>query len=179
MIRKIFYMSLLISVVQLQGENSSESAITFDLNGGRFGDNVFTCSLAFWTHYHNEMPFFFKTFNYSGGLKIHYLYPHYTKEMTRNYARRVPLRRGMQVESGEHPILYVAQYTRPIDVDWSDCGFVEAFRAVMAPADFQAAHNDTLQPSHAIALHVRRGGTHRWDKKYFPTRPLQFPSLQY
>jgi hypothetical protein len=154
------------------------STVTFELNGGRFGDNIFSCSQAFWLHYRYGFQLLFRPFEYSEALKIHHLYPHLTKAAVRKLTRRVRVKQH-EPSYDEYDTLYATLYDEHIDVDWSDTEFVDRYRAVISPQNSRWPSIEVPQNCHSIALHIRCGGGHEWDKKYYWARPLQFPSLEY
>lgn len=159
---------------------NTKSAVTFELNGGRFGDNIFSSSQAFFIHWRYGLPFLFQPFTYSNQLKIFYLYPHCSEKIAQQFKQKLRISKGKApVIDNFNAILYTTIFYPPIDIDWSDNEFVCAFRDIIAPADPAWRPMELPQDRHAIAIHIRTGGDFKPDEQSRIERPLQFPPFDY
>jgi hypothetical protein len=162
--------------------NAVTHAITYKLNGGRFGDNLHTLTHALWLSYTQGLRMFFQPFQYSEYLKVHHTYQHHTHRTANAYKQHIIVRgdstplKGLNIQ--KKPSLYITTYVESPGLEpWSHDDFVETLRTLIAPT-----HDWNYPPlpenMHTIALHVRRGGNA--DTNHTRTgRPFQFPDIDY
>jgi hypothetical protein len=156
------------------------SAVTFAPNGGRFGDNLYSCSQAYWIHYRYNLPFIFKPFPYSEYLHIHHDYPHYTHDFATHFKTTLYVKSGLPLDYIKDETLYITTFRESPGVDWSDSGFVDAFRYALSPVDGHWPSSLNLDDTkHSIALHVRAGGNFKYDKGFYKKIPLLFCAADY
>ena len=159
----------------------SMSAITYNLNGGRFGDNLFSYCKTRWLADKYGIPLLYKPFQYSKKLKLH--------KKGIKYTRRSPLKfkaacyltgsrfRKLQPEEG---ILYIKKWYYDVKVDWKDTVFIKKLRKLIRPS--VPLDNNITLPKNCVtvAVHVRRGGGYRMDtKQLIDSQPLRFASDQF
>jgi hypothetical protein len=157
----------------------SDNAVTFVLNGGRFGDNLISCAQAYWIHYRYNMPLLFVPFPYSELLRIHYEHPHYTESNTRTFAKTIYVSNTTLPEMSSDQTLYVTTFTKDPGTDWSDTAFVDAFRTALSPSNNKQYGMPISDTTHSIAMHIRRGGSFSYDKRFVSRIPQQFPVLDF
>jgi len=153
----------------------SMSAITYNLNGGRFGDNLFSYCKTKWLADKYGIPLLYKPFQYSKKLELH--------KKGLKYTRRSPLKfkavcylagsrlRKLQPEEG---ILYIKKWYYDVRVDWKDEVFIKKLRKLIRPS---VPLDDIVLPKDSItvAVHVRRGGGYRLDtRRVINNQPLRF-----
>ncbi len=159
----------------------STSAITYNLNGGRFGDNLFSYCKTMWLADKYGISFLYKPFQYSKKLKLH--------KKGIKYTRRTPLKfKAVHYLTGsrfcklqaEENILYIKKWYYDVQVDWKDAMFIKKLRKLIRPS--VPLDNNIRPPKNCvtIAVHVRRGGGYRVDtKRLIDSQPLRFASDQF
>lgn len=157
---------------------SMTSAVTFELNGGRFGDNLLSLAQALWVHYHYHVPLLYKPFPYCELLRIHHEYQQYTDALANKYKKCVHITTANPAIHDDDT-LYITTFKRDPGVNWSDPHFLDLLRAAIAPASPTWPYMAVSEGSHLIALHVRRGGGFSYDKRFYTKIPQQFPELMY
>jgi hypothetical protein len=176
----IRYFTLLLSLVSFHCVvHCHTSAVTFERNSGRFGDDLISCSQAYWVHYRYNLPLLLTPFHYSEHLHIQYDHESYTKDLFKEFKRTIYVKTGLPVDYTADSTLYITTFREQPDVDWSDEDFVDAFRRALSPIYPNWRYMRLSHASHSIALHVRRGGSFSYDKHHYTQIPLQFPSLNY
>src|SRR5581483_4103322 len=66
------------------------SAVTYELNSGRLGDNLLTYGIARWISYKYGLPFLYVPFEYSEYLRLHETDPVYdAKKAKRSFKNHV------------------------------------------------------------------------------------------
>ncbi len=156
------------------------SAITYGLNGGRFGDNLLSYCRTKWLADKYDIPFIYKKFQYSHNLVLHKKEEKYTKQ-TASLFKKIHYLGGNKdcnLQSAEG-VLYVKKWDYVVNIDWKDRGFVKKLRELIKPALTLASV--TLPKDYiTVAVHVRRGGGYRIDTKQLIKRqPLRFASDQF
>jgi hypothetical protein len=160
-----------------------QDAVTFELNGGRFGDNLISCSQAYWMHYRYNLPLLFKPFPYSEHLCMYYEHTLFTRKIAQEFKQSRYVKSGdaLQEEADKKTdaTLYITTFAHDPGVDWSDVEFVDRFRAAISPVDANWRYRKMPEDVHSIAMHVRRGGGFAYDKRIHAHVPQQFPSLNF
>ena len=151
----LYFLSLLCSIPSLHGANS---AITWEPNGGRFGDNLLSYSRAKWLSAQFNIPVLYLPFKYSDHLMIHHKEAMYTPELARKFARtvRIPYKTRFQLFPNNNT-LYISHWHADITINWSDREFINQLRQTIAPAHplkLVSIPDDCI----SIAVHVRTGG---------------------
>lgn len=153
-------------------------AVTYDQSPGRFGDNLLSYIHAKWISYKHNIPLLYKPFVYSDCLALHNIEQWYTNELRSTFGHVVGLGKKRGVERTDPPstLYYVPYFPESkyelkngvsfsgsawdsFEVDWSDEGFIEELRSVIAPIQ-QVARMYLPAERITVALHMRKGGTH-------------------
>jgi len=158
-------------------KKSSKSAITYNLNGGRFGDNLFSYCKTKWLSYRHGIPLIYKPFQYSKKLKLHKKEEVYnrrspTKFKTIRYVSSSQFRK-LQPNAN---ILYIKKWYCDVHADWKDEEFIKKLRKLIRP---RVALTSIVLPKDCVtvAVHVRRGGGYRMDTdRIVHNQPLRFAS---
>jgi len=161
-------------------KKSSKSAITYNLNGGRFGDNLFSYCKTKWLSFKHGIPLIYKPFQHSKKLKLHKKEKKYsrslpTKFKTTRYVSTSQFRK-LQPNAG---ILYIKKWYCDVHADWKDEKFIKKLRKLISP---RVALTGIVLPKNCVtvAVHVRRGGGYRMDTdRIIDKQPLRFASDQF
>jgi hypothetical protein len=183
MVKNVFYSLLLWGTLCgiCTSLDAMKHAVTYRLNGGRFGDNLQSLTQALWLSYTHNLRMLFQPFEYSEHLKVHNLCEHFTHTISRSYGQHIVIKgdsKKLTLLDSQSPSLYTTTFIEFPGLDpWSNHDFVEMVRALIAP--IQNWNYPPLPADmHTIALHVRRGGN--FDTDHTRTnRPFQFPSTAY
>jgi len=103
----------------------STSAITWEPNGGRFGDNLLSYSRAKWLSYKFNIPVLYLPFKYSDQLMLHETEAMYTLELAQQFSKivRIPERTKFQLFSHNN-VLYISHWHADVTIDWFDIPFI-------------------------------------------------------
>lgn len=142
--------------------NCSPSAITYDFNGGRFGDCLSTlCKAEFFAHKY-KLKLLYKPFIYSDQLAVHITETHYTQELEQQYDKIVYIKNGKDIKKSKHKnILYISNFYSETpglyEFGLQDKNFGAKLKQILMPIDPPALIE---KPEGAItaAVHVRKGG---------------------
>lgn len=185
--KNIFFLCLTLCIntcsakktIQLQG-NNGPSAITWEPNGGRFGDDLLSYSRTKWLSYKFDIPLLYVPFSYSDQLVLHERENMYTASSRQQFAtiRPLPISSEYQL-SNNNNTLYINHWKANIVIDWFDTTFVEELKKNITPLyeleKIAIPHNCI-----SIAAHIRNGGSFAADtiqeKKRCPLRfvPVEF-----
>lgn len=169
------------------------SAVTYDLNGGRLGDNLVTYIKARWIAYTNDLPFLYVPFAYSDQLMMHELDTMYEeKKHRRHFTQERHIwchsEESVVVTKDSRTLYFVYNGTRLTQgdiVDIHDQDFIDVLKRVLKPRNGIVPYEfpvDTV----TVALHVRKGGGYdpplladgrkKGQRAYADVRwPLRFP----
>jgi hypothetical protein len=187
--KRIFFFIIINYFSLLEGQ---ESAVTYTLSGGRFGDNLIAYCHAKWISYFYKIPLLYIPFELSDQLMMHQLEIHYNKDIERKYKKVVSYQ-----EMGGHidqkiGYLYVVPFFSEFvverftpnfpflfHVDWKDEGFKKDLRKMiqlMNPIELPTFPADHI----TIAIHIRRGaydipGYATSYEKLTDVHPLRWP----
>jgi hypothetical protein len=156
-------------------------AVTYQLNGGRFGDNLHSLTQALWFSFCHNIPLLLTPFPYLEQLKIYHLYDHCTTECRRLYKQQIYVKRNSNVLHDEHAdtCLYITTFDETLDIDWNNDDFVAALRELIVPSEC-IQYLSLPSTMHVIALHVRRGGGFYVDSDHCrKLMPCRFPAVSY
>ncbi|MGB8367547.1 MAG: hypothetical protein WCD44_04270 [Candidatus Babeliales bacterium] len=156
------------------------SAITYNLNGGRFGDNLLSYCKTKWLAEKYNIPFFYKRFEYSHYLALHKKEKRYTRG-TPVLFKAIRYLVGKQVNKLQlnSALLYVKKWDYDVQVDWKNEKFIKKLRTLIRPSIHLNLVN-LAKNNISIAVHVRRGGGYRVDtKKLMISQPLRFVADQF
>lgn len=155
--------------------NNRPSAITWEPNGGRFGDNLLSYSKAKWLSYKSNIPLLYLPFKYSDQLMLHENEQVYTPEAAQSFSTimHLPVGSKMQLLPNNNT-LYISHWKTEITIDWYDRIFIEELKQNIAP---RYEIEKTMVPDNclSIAVHVRTGGGFVVDTEQEKERcPLRF-----
>jgi len=166
----------LVSLVQcVYSDSAINSAITYELNGGRFGDNLRSYAIAKWLSLQYNLPLLYLPFPYSDELMIAELEQSYSIEADGGFKDIVylPSSRELKLKNNNNA-LYVSHWRARVKLDWNSQVFVEQLRRTIAPR----YHIDKVAiPAGylSVAVHVRNGGGFVVDTEQEKERcPLRF-----
>ncbi|HEV2916852.1 MAG TPA: hypothetical protein VGW78_03835 [Candidatus Babeliales bacterium] len=163
------------SIITAQRSEAYSSAITWEPNGGRFGDNLLSYSRAKWLSYQFNIPVLYLPFKYSDKLMIHEQEMMYTPEQAQQFDRivRIPSIKRYQLLSHNNT-LYISHWDADVTIDWFDQPFIEDLKKNICP---RQQLEKVIIPEHclSIAVHVRNGGGFIVDTQQEKERcPLRF-----
>ena len=151
------------------------STITWEPNGGRFGDNLLSYSRTKWLSYKFNIPLLYLPFKYSDCLMLHEQETMYTDECTQLFSTIAHLPTGSKLQLSPHSnTLYINHWQTETIIDWNDNFFVEELKKNIAP---RYAIEKIAIPDNciSIAVHVRNGGSFSADTEQERERcPLRF-----
>jgi hypothetical protein len=153
----------------------STSAVTWEPNGGRFGDNLLSYSKAKWLSYIHDIPLLYLPFAYSDQLMLHENESMYTEEISQQFSTISHLPDGSKYHLSKNSnTLYVNHWKTDIVIDWFDMTFIEELKKNIAPRQ-NIEKVATPDGYVTIAAHVRNGGTFVADTAQEKERcPLRF-----
>ena len=156
-------------------KQSYPSAITWEPNGGRFGDNLFSYSKAKWLSYKFDIPLLYLPFKYSDQLILHERENMYTHESIKLFSTIIHLPIGSKYQLLPYNnTLYISNWKTDIVIDWYDKIFIEELKKNICPL---SALEKVVIPDEciSIAVHVRNGGGFIVDTEQERERcPLRF-----
>lgn len=152
-----------------------DSAITWEPNGGRFGDNLLSYSRTKWLSYKFNIPVLYLPFKYSDQLMLHEQEAIYTQELAEQFTNliRIPDKKKYQLIPNNNT-LYISHWDADVTIDWFDITFIEDLKKNIAPR--QQLEKITIPENCiSIAVHVRNGGGFVVDTEQEKERcPLRF-----
>lgn len=149
------------------------SAITYELNGGRFGDNLLSYSRAKWLAYQNGIKLYLKKFPYCSQLVLFKEEEHYTPMINECFARVKRTTTGGVIKPYAK-ILYINNWDTKVAVNWNDPIFIAELKKMIAPR--HSLETVTIPAGYvSVAVHVRNGGGYSIDNWHEKERcPLRF-----
>ena len=156
-------------------EQPCSSAITWEPNGGRFGDNLLSYSRAKWLSYIFNIPLLYLPFKYSDQLMIHEQETIYTPDSLYLFSTimHLPIKSKCKLLQDSHT-LYISHWKTDITIDWNDKVFVDEIKKNICP---RQEIDKIIIPDAclSIAVHVRNGGGFVVDNEQERERcPLRF-----
>lgn len=181
--KKIFFLSILFLLLfhyvsvsaEMFNKNNCSSAITWEPNGGRFGDNLLSYSRAKWLSYCFDIPLLYLPFKYSDQLMINTQEDIFTPEVALLFSTATHLPYGSKYRLlPDNNTLYISHWKTDIFIDWYDNIFVQELRKTIAPC--YEIKKITIPDNYlSIAVHVRTGGSFAPDTAQEKERcPLRF-----
>lgn len=167
--------------------NCIQSAITYALTSGRFGDHLVEYCHAKWISYKNNIPLLYKSFEYSDQLMMHMLEIPYTKEMENQFHALIKDSKKASQFYPENGDLYIIRFFPEtifafhslkkyayFSVDWSDREFKDQLQKMICPIN---PIKVPVFPKEcvSIAVHVRKGTG--WDIPRLKMLPHQLTAF--
>jgi len=184
---------VLVFVLLLQTLFAGEVAVTYELNEGRFGDQLLCYLHAKWISYLYGVPLLYKPFLYSESFTLHEMEEQYwSEERENNFDCVVKYVRGIVRAPNEGALLYLITFFSEqsddvkihpgwdlFPINWNDPGFLDLLKTLFSPKKsyafpFPVSKKDFL----TVALHIRRGGGFDPDDPHM-LWPLRFPPDSY
>ncbi len=176
---------------QQVSNNRLNCAVTYDLGGGRFGDQVIGYLHAKWISYKYDMPLFYKPFIYSDHLMMHLQEKDFDSNYLRFYKRvvRPKYQQSIDYQNGKETLFVIPYFPENLwehtpreqwyyfPVDWEDEGFKKEIRKMVAPINF-TPQLVLPEGKEAVAVHVRLGGGFDSSDAY-KAIPLKIPPLSF
>jgi hypothetical protein len=168
-----------------------QSYVTYDLSGGRFGDNLLAFMHAKWFSYRYKLPLLYKPFPYSDQLQLSLNEKPYRDEVLNKVSQTMILENSIHPKiKNDTSMLYVIPFFSEclsevaicrdmvyLPIDWEN----EEFRRLVKQAIKPIANLPSLnlpQDKMTVAVHIRMGGG--YDTANTPADyPYKFPSLEY
>ncbi|HSW87033.1 MAG TPA: hypothetical protein VLG49_06000 [Rhabdochlamydiaceae bacterium] len=165
---------LVLFALVLQPLFPSEVAISYELNDGRFGDQLLCYLHAKWISYFYGVPFLYKPFLHSEHFALHEMEENlYSEEKEKNFDCIVKYVRGVVRAPIQGSLLYLTTFFSEqkddvkihpewnyFPIDWNDSGFRNLLKTLFSSRKepfiftFPVSKKNFL----TIALHIRRGG---------------------
>jgi len=173
-VKRIVFVSLFLSQLAY-----SKHAVTYELNGGRFGDNLISYISAAYFAYINKISLMYKEFEYSDLLVLSDLEPR-SRTKSKKFTQKVMYNKNLNINTydSSNPILFVTTFYNRPQPDASDKEFKKKMRKVIRPKieiDYPPLPQDHI----AIALHIRTGGGFKMDRQLYAKYPMRFAPFHF
>lgn len=160
------------------GEEAT-SVVTYELNGGRFGDNLSSYCRAIWISYRYNIPLLYKLFKYSDQLALDNYGVPMNKKIASQFKRKLIIPKHNRYDivrtSG---LLYVVGWKSKVSMDWRNKDFMALLKKCVTlsslSSEIKVPHNHV-----SVAVHVRTGGDYIPDKKIRSKQPKRFAPHQF
>lgn len=171
----LLFLSFMCNADNMVIADESTNAITWQANGGRFGDNLLSYSRAKWLSYKYNIPVLYQPFPYADELLLHENEIIYAPESLSHFSTVIHLLKNLNViKCNNVNTLYVCHWNAEIIVDWLDTTFIEELKKNIAPC-YEIEKVIIPENVISIAAHVRNGGTFAADTQQEKDRcPLRF-----
>jgi len=163
-------------------ENISKEAtsvVTYELNGGRFGDNLSSYCRAVWISYRYNIPLLYKSFKYSEQLALGNHGVPMTKKVANQFKRKliIPKHNCYDIvrTSG---LLYVVEWKSKIPVDWRNKDFMSLLKKCVTLSSL-SSKIEVPQDHISVAVHIRTGGGYAPDRRIRAKQPKRFAPDQF
>lgn len=171
---KILFLLLAVQTI-------SPHAITYELNGGRFGDNLSTYCKAKWFCYKFGIPLLYKSFEYSNQLQLHQHEQLFTEEQTNTFDSIVKVKTVDDIiKNKQKNVLFVTNFYSQTpglyEFGLQNPAFSEHIKTMLTPLCPPTLSKETNTIT--VALHVRKGGGFDSQSAY-QTWPTKFPANSY
>ena len=138
------------------------SAITYDLNGGRFGDCLSTYCKAQWFSFKYKLPLYYKPFEYSDQLALSIMQKEFDQSLLNNFEKVIKVKSEDDILAyKDQNVLFITNfYTKSPDLydyQFIDPRFGTLIKKMISPLQAMEVieHKDGYA---TVALHVRKGG---------------------
>lgn len=190
------FQKILFGLMFFSQLSSGKCAITYEFNGGRFGDCLSTFAKAKWYAFKYKLPLLYKPFKYSDQLNLHTSETPYKADDLQFFNKIVKVKSEADIiNNKEDNILFISNFYsitpdlyeyRYIDKRWE-----REIQKAICPSDIP--QKCLKENAITIALHVRKGGgfdqplsTDETNSNKLLTRkfadeiwPTKFPSDEY
>lgn len=159
--------------------NSYNAGITYQLSGGRLGDNLLAWMHGQWLSYKLNIPFYYTPFPHADSLVLSENNPHHITSSTNITILNSKSITAINCLSNniysipyfsEEPTEYRTNadwktFKEFCNIDWNDTTFMSKIRKLIFPKKPLKPH--LSQPEkhlHSLAVHIRRGDGYDWKK---------------
>lgn len=174
----LWSLSFVTSVSAVIHHCDGVGAVSYELNGGRLGDNIRSFTQAYWESYKHDLPLLYVPFPGSEALMMHEQFEQLTAETRARYGSICVIgERCPVIITDTKNTLYITTYFCKTDIDWTDRIFVEQVKQLFLPREPQMLPEGI---ENGIGLHIRRGGGFHVDTpRVIWSEPAHFPELDY
>lgn len=160
---------------QEQSIKNKPCAITWQPNGGRFGDDLASYCRTKWLSRELDIPLLCLPFPYSDQLMLHENEELCTAECRQQFSKIVQLiKKPPYVLSKNNNTLYICRWKTEVTIDWFDQSFLIELKKNITPR-YEIQKIEIPAEVVSIAAHVRNGGTFAADTPEEKERcPLRF-----
>lgn len=168
----------------LNMQDLETAAVTYEIPGGRFGDQLIAYMHAKWISYVHGIPLLYKPFSYSNNLVLDDVEELFRASRSFQYVVQIQNMHTIE-ENRAEDILYITPYFPEsayelklmkwpyFPVNWKDPQFLSLLRGLICPKT-PFPTKDLPYDRVAVALHVRKGGG--FDDPALQNHwPLKFP----
>lgn len=163
---------------QLLFEGSS--AVTYKLNGGRFGDNLSSYCRAKWLSLKNDIPLLYQPFDHSDQLIMHERELKINKKIEKQFSNKITIPGNKQyIIEKSAGILYEHVWQSHVPVNWRDQEFLNEIKKCIAPLYLK---QDFVMPTDCVtvAVHIRTPGWFYVDRgRDILNHPLKYVTYDY
>lgn len=177
--RYILSLSLLLcslhSYCESQSFRNNSNALTWEPNGGRFGDNLLSYARTKWISYKYNIPLLYLPFPYSEKLLLHESENVYCVETAQQFKKTMRLPSKINnLTFKNNNTLYISNWITEVIIDWFDTTFVEELKKNITPIN-EIEKITIPENVISVAVHIRNGGTFAADTAQEKERcPLRF-----
>lgn len=157
----------------------SKHAVTYKLNGGRFGDNLISYISAAYFAYINKLPLLYKKFEYADLLVLSDLQSR-SLPKKKNFTQKIEYHQNLKVndyDESEPVLFFTTFYNRP-QPDSSNAEFRKKMRKIIRPK-FEINYPNIPKNHVSVALHIRTGGGFKMDSQLYTKYPTRFAPLHF
>lgn len=139
-----------------------ERAITYEFNGGRFGDCLSIYCKAKWFSYKHKLKLFYKPFTYSDQLTMHITEFLYSENEVQSFDKIVKVKNETDITSNKDKnVLFVSNFYSQTpglyEYGFQDIEFAQEIKKALTPSVPMPIIEKTTDTVTA-AVHVRKGG---------------------
>jgi hypothetical protein len=152
------------------------SAVTYDFNGGRLGDNFASFARAKWISYKCDIPLLYKPFPFSDQLVLHETEKLFDDTDLHNFKATITLKKFSynQIQKNAEN-LYITKYQLKMPENiFADQIFMAKLKKLLTPI-FLKEKVPMHKKRANVAIHVRTGGSFLPDANRVNRQPLRFP----
>lgn len=164
------------------------AAVTYELSGGRFGDNLLAYSHAKWIEFRYNIPILIKTFEFCDQLVLYNSEKHISSfSFTEKFLFSS---NNLDIDTTKNCLYSVPYFSEVLEehhrvkswiyfpVNWDDPLFKSQIKQMIYPIDKTLLNIELPKNRISVALHIRNGGGYDEPNVHI-TDPLKFPPLSF
>ena len=171
-----------------------ERVITYEFNGGRFGDCLSTYCKAKWFSYKHNLKLLYKEFTYSDQLALHIREINYNADQKDSFSKIIKVKNESDIiNNKDQNVLFISNFYSQTpglyEYGFQDTEFANLIKCALTPI-VQMPIIEKQENSITAAVHVRKGGgfdkplsseqTYKKNEQYADQIwPTKFPPDQY